>query len=427
MSTKSQLNDIYEKIGQQLDISDELFEKAKEKYQDMGVWLDKKTPEYKIDIYPQGSFALGTVIKPLNDNEEYDLDLVCEFKNGNNTDAKELKVDIIKPLLQEYGDCGEPEEKRRCWQVIYKDSPQFHMDIIPAKANGTYILITDKDEAQESYDYIGSNPAGYIAWFKERMKVRLKILKEQFVLKEFRAQIDDVPDYKVKTPLQRAIQMLKRHRDINFANNADNTRPISIIITTIAANLYNNEDNVYDTLKAILENAEKYIEDYKVDGKYSILNPSYTGTHPENFADKWQEHPERAKAFVDWINKAKEDILDNPMAFTSIPEIGNVLKFSLGEGIVNKSLAAFDKEIASKMSSMLNENNGLVPQRITSLLSVPHRQKPQWKLPIGYNAMIKTTIKDVDGREYFYKNDGEPLKKGASIYFTAVTGVKKTV
>ena len=118
MSTKSQLNDIYEKIGQQLDISDELFEKAKEKYQDMGVWLDKKTPEYKIDIYPQGSFALGTVIKPLNDNEEYDLDLVCEFKNGNNTDAKELKVDIIKPLLQEYGDCGEPEEKRRCWQVI---------------------------------------------------------------------------------------------------------------------------------------------------------------------------------------------------------------------------------------------------------------------------------------------------------------------
>ncbi|HOJ12801.1 MAG TPA: hypothetical protein PK733_19730, partial [Clostridiales bacterium] len=101
------------------------------------------------------------------------------------------------------------------------------------------------------------------------------------------------------------------------------------------------------------------------------------------------------------------------------------LKFSLGEGIVNKSLSSFDEEIADKMSNMLNENTAVVPQRITSLLSVSHRQKPLWKLPTGYNVLIKTVIKKADGSEYFYKNDGEPLKKHLSIYFTAITSIKK--
>ena len=41
--------------------------------------MDKETPDYKITIYAQGSFALGTVIKPITDTEDYDLDLVCEF------------------------------------------------------------------------------------------------------------------------------------------------------------------------------------------------------------------------------------------------------------------------------------------------------------------------------------------------------------
>lgn len=425
MITKDQLNTVFEKIAQSLDISNELFEKAKDKYEDLGKWIDNETPEHQINIYPQGSFALGTVIKPLTDLDEYDLDLVCEFVNGNKFDAKELKVDVVKPLLQKYGDCEEPKEKKRCWQVTYKDSPQFHMDIIPAATNDRYISITDKDEENNIYDYIGSNPAGYIAWFKDRMKVRVKILKEQFVLKEFAAKIDDVPDYKIKTPLQRAIQILKRHRDIMFKDDTCNKKPISVIITTVAANIYNNEDSIYGTLKIILENTEKYINDSKKDGKYSILNPSYTGEERENFADKWNEHPERSEAFFEWISKAKEDIIENPMGFTSYAEIGNVLKFSLGENIVKKSMSVFDKEIEKNMTNIISENLGIIPQRINTLLTVSHRQKPVWALPKGYSVLIKAIVKDSDGSQYFYRSDDKPIKKHVSIDFLAITGIKK--
>jgi hypothetical protein len=425
MFSKDRLNVIFEKVARNIDISDELFEQAKEKYEDMGKWLDSETPEYKIDIYTQGSFALGTVIKPLSDKDEYDLDLVCEFKNAVDSSAKELKIDIVKPLLQSYGDCDEPKEKKRCWQITYKDSPQFHMDIIPALTGGTHILITDKNEKIEKYDYIGSNPGGYIEWFKERMKARLTILKEQFALREFNAKIDDVPDYKVKTPLQRAIQILKRHRDIMFLNDKDNVKPISIIITTVSANIYNNEDNIYDTLKSILEKAEKHINDCKVDGKYYILNPTITGKNKENFADKWNEHPERADAFFEWVNKAKEDFIVNPLAFATESEVGNILKFTLGESVVEKSMFEIDRDMPAKMNAILEENNAIIPYRVNSLLSVLHRQRPIWSVPKGYSVLVKASVRNPDGSEYFYRSDGHAIKKNALIDFTAVTGIKK--
>lgn len=36
---------------------------------------------YDPKVYVQGSFRLGTTIRPSNENEEYDIDSVCEFGN----------------------------------------------------------------------------------------------------------------------------------------------------------------------------------------------------------------------------------------------------------------------------------------------------------------------------------------------------------
>ena len=47
---------------------------------------------------------------------------------------------------------------------------------------------------------------------------------------------DDIPDALVRTPLQRAIQIMKRHRDVRFNAHRDQKHnPISMIITALAA------------------------------------------------------------------------------------------------------------------------------------------------------------------------------------------------
>lgn len=101
MYTKNQLNDLYERTAKAIDISDDLFDAADEEYRRLGKWIDKETPEYKITIYPQGSFALGTVIKPFDESEDYDLDLVCEFEQQYGLTPGELKNDVVKPLLED--------------------------------------------------------------------------------------------------------------------------------------------------------------------------------------------------------------------------------------------------------------------------------------------------------------------------------------
>ena len=102
MYTKSELNSLYERVIKAIDISNEMFDEAEKAYKELGDWIDAKTPTYKIEIYPQGSFALGTVIKPISDSEDYDLDLVCEFASQYGLSAEALKCDIVKPLLERY-------------------------------------------------------------------------------------------------------------------------------------------------------------------------------------------------------------------------------------------------------------------------------------------------------------------------------------
>lgn len=336
MYNKNQLNDLYERVVEDIDISDELFDAAEQEYKDLGAWIDRKMPTYDVRIYPQGSFALGTVIKPIKGTDDYDLDLVCEFAQQYGLSARALKCSVVKPLLQSYRKTkNEIEEKRRCWHVEYEDVPNFHMDVIPAIYRSEYIDITDHNEEEDSYEYIGSNPEEYVKWFRGQMAKRRQALQEQYynehrnVIKS-QADIETLKEYHVKTPLQKAIQILKRHRDIMFDGDTDHLKPISIIITTIAAELYNNEDNIVDTLTTILLNAEQYIRSQMVDGEYNVNNPCYTGGDSENFADKWNTHPERAKAFFWWLDKAKEDLIATKLYGFVRTQMAENVKKSLG-------------------------------------------------------------------------------------------------
>ena len=376
MYNKQQINDLYERIVKDIDISDDLFDAAEAEYIALGQWIDKETPKYKIGVYPQGSFALGTVIKPFTGTDDYDLDLVCEFAEQYDLTAEELKCSVVKPLLQKYRKTrGDIEEKRRCWHVEYEDVPNFHMDIIPAVYFENYINITDHDEDTGTYDYIGSNPKGYIDWFRKKMDRRRKIIREQYCndhkeLIKCQADVEKLKEYHYKTPLQKAIQLLKRHRDILFQDDDNNLKPVSIIITTIAAELYNNEDNIFDTLCSILLGAEEYIDSHMIQGKYYINNPSYTGEEIENFADKWNEHPERAQSFKSWIQKAKNDLIDAKLYDYSRVTMAENIKKSMGEVTQYRVFTALAEEERKSIAEQHTKVNPLTGA-LSAIGSIP--------------------------------------------------------
>ncbi len=356
MYTKEQLNEIYKTLAKNIDISDELFEDAVKEYQNLGRWLDSNTPDYSLSVYPQGSFALGTVVKPITEKDDYDLDLVCEFYLSYGLTARQLKVDIVKPLLVRYRRItGDIIEKRRCWHVEYEEVPNFHMDVIPAVDQSTYIDITDHDKETDIYSYIGSNPKGYVNWFFERCKKMTDSMYDTYVINENlhidAADVEKVKRYKIKTPLQRAVQLLKRHRDIMFEDKADELKPVSIIITTIAGQLYENEDNIFDALQSILSKTEEYINNNKLEGQYYIENPSYPG---ENFADKWNEYPDRAHAFMAWVSQAQKDLISSDLTYMMRTDMATHVKkvFGLTAGTKLYEEMAMADSAAVKSSSL---------------------------------------------------------------------------
>jgi hypothetical protein len=84
---------------------------------------------------------------------------------------------------------------------------------------------------------------------------RADVLLESRALAEKVGKIDELPLYRWKTPLQRAVQILKRHRDVMFEKNP-NAKPISIIITTLAALCYSGESDISSTLQNIIVNLQ---------------------------------------------------------------------------------------------------------------------------------------------------------------------------
>jgi hypothetical protein len=304
----------------------------------------------------QGSFGLGTVIPPISDDEHYDIDAVSEFRKltKSETTQQQLKhlLGMEMKLYAGAQNMNKPaEEHRRCWRLEYADGAQFHMDVTPGILNATEqralllawgldatfadtaIAITDIDHP--AYGIVSSywprsNPRGYVKWFRGRMEVIFEERKRQLIRKGIRAGTEPIPFYAVRTPLQSAIMILKRHRDIMFVERSDE-RPISIILTTLAAHAYSSEAKISDALFAILTGMDRYI-DRAADGSYVIANPSDPS---ENFADKWRKHPERAAAFFEWLARARHDFaqaaaLSNKQLMTE-----NLAK-AVGRGIADR-------------------------------------------------------------------------------------------
>ncbi len=354
MKNKEIINEIYENIADELNISDSIFESASKSYKALGEYLESKLEDYKVEVFPQGSMNLGTLIKPISEADDYDLDAVCKVHNSFN-DAGELKNligDILKKS-ERYSKMLQPEGKR-CWTLKYADGSHFHMDILPSSPTGKLdnsIKITHKEN--EKYEFRISNPQGYAEWFdKLQESERRKIFSTKNAM--FSNKVEDLKNYNVRTTLQKTIQLLKRHRDIKYLNANDSERdnkPISIIITTLVGKMYTGEESIVDLILKFTNDYMKYI-DIDLNGNYIIQNPV---DNNENFADKWSIYPERKEAFFNWINDLKRDlIINNFMLKEDLIEKANFLKSIFGGETISK---VFEKREKENSKSYIKRDN----------------------------------------------------------------------
>ena len=283
---------------EELDISPQQYELAVHRYTDLGQWLvDQGIGDS--DVYPQGSFRLGTVLRPIADGD-FDIDLVfLRFLAKESVTQDELRAQAGQ-LLRAYiaargAGNGSPalKERGRCWELIYLGD-RFHMDVLPVipdpDGDDTAVLLSDRD----LFFWQHSNPIGYADWFWNSMGATVGVSRAQLAEALNRA-VEDVPQWLVRTALQRVVQLLKLHRDTFFQSNPHD-KPASILITTLATHAYGGESDLFEAFQNAARNLRSYIE--WRNGDYWVPNPAHA---EENFADKWNSNPDRKRHFDQWI------------------------------------------------------------------------------------------------------------------------------
>ncbi|MEG0239131.1 nucleotidyltransferase domain-containing protein [Anaerorhabdus sp.] len=352
METVKKLGILFDELADGLNINDSMLEKAESAYTALGNYIKEKNLDWNISIYPQGSFQLGTVIKPLSDDDQYDVDLVVVV-NSLDISAKNLRGEILE-LLKSHGRYeGKIDEKKPCIRIQYADTSQFHMDVacaIPLLDKNDERVEIAKFDGLESYYYDRSNPKGYNNWFKNAMKFEeeRKYFARSKGLSD--TEVENLKLTKLRTPLQKTVQILKRHRDIYFANKNQDNKVSSIIITTLCARVYEDmikstkdEENLYLIISEILSSLDKYIiRDEK--GIYHLKNPSMA---EEDFLKKWENNEIQVNAFYGWLSKARLDIIQNPKNFleTDQLEFRKYFSESFGEKLVSNSLNNYGERI----------------------------------------------------------------------------------
>lgn len=355
MSTSDRQQDIL-RIISQLDITPTMYQNAVSKYKRIAIFLENNGID--ADMYPQGSFALGTIVRPYvkDPDAAYDLDFVCQLRitrDDLSAAAVRRKIEDVLSSSDLYG--GKLTVYDKCLTIEYADvgGVGFSIDIVPAADenvdNKTRLRSKSKNprlidtaiaipkHCDKNYNWITNNPKGYRAWFESinapfqafsRAQYRQRLFEENHSVF---ASVEDIPGELDRSSMQRVIQILKHHRDMYYSKlrNGDDIKPISAIINTIVARIsssFSANLSVFDLLNAVLGEFATYAERQTLteenfaarhqgktvidrrSGKWTIENPA----NPEdNLADQWNQDPSIPQHFFRWTKAVREDLVDS--------------------------------------------------------------------------------------------------------------------
>ena len=325
---------VLEQIGRELQITPTQFARAVSSYRDVGDWLQRPESElsaYGTDVYPQGSIALRTTVRPLT-GEEFDLDLVCEVERWHGS-SMDLHAALGRRLGQHERYAKILEPMNRCWRLNYETS--FHLDALPARSDvtrpGNAIEVPDRD----ARSWKASNPRDYIAWFDARAGNYYRVIQERAL-----APVPAPDPFDAADPLRRAIQLMKRHRDVRFEGKEKNA-PRSIILTTLAARGYSGTTSLTHTLLTALGMMRAEIA-AAAPGILEVRNPVNAD---ENFGDAWVGNRQAYVEFTEYVTRFETDLL-------------GLITAPYGEEFRGRAARLFGVSVTERAMHLYNEKHG---------------------------------------------------------------------
>lgn len=326
------MDDVLVRLCNILQLSQTQFLLAEDHYHSICEWLgssESPLARFTPKLYPQGSVALGTTVKPIR-GEEYDVDLVCELAvNYRTVPHPVLLLDLIEARMRD-NEIYRPklERKRRCLRVNYEHD--FHLDILPAcpdPASGEDCLVVP--DREDTY-WRASNPKGFVRWFKFKSLLRTSVT---FARKSMMDSADPLPQPETaeeKEVLQLSVQLFKRWRDLHYAETPE-LAPVSIVLTTLMGDHYDGEQSV---LVNLANSVQRIIASLPTTGRLVVVNPSHV---QEDISERWEDQ-KAYRAFVNGMHNFQQQLSELAKA-ADMGRQSELLQRMFGDAITKRAFA----------------------------------------------------------------------------------------
>ena len=217
----------------------------------------------------QGSYALDTIITPVNDGE-YDADILVFMQNVRGKRAQDYLDDLYSCLRGYHDIAGGLRRKTRCVTVNY--ARDFSLDVVPCIEQGESLFVCNSEDNRLE----PTDGTGYRQWFNLKTEVTNGHLKG-------------------------AVRLLKYLKD-----HKDNFEVPSVLLTTLAGqSVHVNErgkrfTNLPDTLQTVSNRINAFLQ--AVPHRPRLRNPAlrgerfdrhWDGNDYSNFREKFQVYNNR--------------------------------------------------------------------------------------------------------------------------------------
>lgn len=231
--------------------------------------LKRNLPGYQ-NIDRQGSYGLDTLVKPVNEDDEYDADVQVVMNPNPNWKARDYLDAVADTLSKENNFVDKISLSNRCVTLNY--AGDFHLDVVPrvTRQGGHFICNRERNCFEET------DGTGYRNWFSGKSRI-------------------------TRVNLKRAVRLLKYVRD-----RQDNYVAKSILLTTLAGNAIHASDRgtegvrtVANTLTTVLTRMDDYLQGHPT--MPEIKNPVLPS---EDFNRHW--NPDRYGYFRERVHSHAE-------------------------------------------------------------------------------------------------------------------------
>ena len=206
------------------------------------------------------------------------------------------------------------------------------------------------------------------------------------------------------------------NKNDDFSSKNEEYKPISMIITTLAAQSYNGENDIYDFICSALLKMPTLVE--KSGDEYVIRNPVMS---KENFADKWKETPQKATGFFNWINDAYVDFI-NLKDLTTYAEVDRVFKEIFSQKPVDRLMQKYS--VNTRGEKVFFSTGMEKADALTSLNRISYRKAPPWALPRAFRVVIQGKVSYDSGNTYQDFTSDKILPKNVLLRFFPIHSIQ---